>query len=170
MSKTNTKEVITSEERARLDATKLFLIIFACVALVGIIAAIIIGAVAGANKNLNYMKANLSKYVYVSKDLYNSYDVTINLPAVNDRDLEDALIKILPVCKKSWTIGTRSCTFWSRNSPVLTPWKPCWTPSVRPRPWLSLVPMKRCGLTFLPPPRISVISMFSPVCAGTWAF
>ena len=95
MSKTNTKEVITSEERARLDATKLFLIIFACVALVGIIAAIIIGAVAGANKNLNYMKANLSKYVYVSEDLYNSYDVTINLPAVNERDLNDALIKIL---------------------------------------------------------------------------
>lgn len=95
MSKTNTKEVITPEERAKLDATKLFLIIFACVALVGIIAAIIIGAVAGANKNINYMKANLSKYVYVSEDLYNSYDVTIDLPAVNERDLEDALIKIL---------------------------------------------------------------------------
>ena len=101
MSKNNNKEVITSEERARLDATKLFLIVFACVALVSIIAAIIIGAVAGANKNLDYMKINLSKYVSVSKDLYSSYDVTVDLPAVTDRDVEDAILKVLCQNKKT---------------------------------------------------------------------
>ena len=95
----NTKpvsEAVSSEERARLDATKIFLIVFACVALVGIIAAIIVGVVAGTkNKAIDYMKVNLSKYVYVPEELYNSYDVKVNIPAVSERDFNDALIKVL---------------------------------------------------------------------------
>ena len=90
------KEAVSYEERARLDATKIFLIVFACVALVGIIAAIIVGVVSGLkNKSIDYMKVNLSKYVYVSEDLYNSYDVKINIPDVTDRDVEEALLKVL---------------------------------------------------------------------------
>lgn len=90
-------KIISGEELKRLNATKIFLVVFACVALVGIIASIIFAVAAGASKNksIDYMKVNLSKYVYISEDVYGSYDVKVELPAVSDKDLEYALLKVL---------------------------------------------------------------------------
>ena len=85
-----------AETGARLDATRIFLVVFACIALFGIIASIIFAVVEGSSKkSMDYMKANLSKYVYISKDLYDSYDVKVELPEVSDTDLQYALDKVL---------------------------------------------------------------------------
>ncbi len=90
-------EVISAEERKRLDSTKIFLVVFACIALAGIIASIIFTVAIGANndQSIDYMKVNLSKYLYVSEDVYGNYDVTVELPAVSDKDVEYALQKVI---------------------------------------------------------------------------
>lgn len=91
------QENVTADEKKKLDATRIFLIVFAAVALLGILASVIVAIVIGINKNktFDYMKANLSRYVTVSSDVYKNYDVTIDIPEVGDRELNDAIIKVL---------------------------------------------------------------------------
>ena len=91
------KQTTTENEGKKLDATKIFLIVFAAIALIGILTSIVVAIVIGVNKNksIDYMKTNLKKYVTVSADLYNGYEVTINIPAVADKDIENEIIKVL---------------------------------------------------------------------------
>ena len=95
----------TATETKKLDSTRIFLIVFACVALVGILTASIFAIVAAVNKKNNrsfdYMKADLKKYVVVSSDLYNSYEVQIDVPEVSEQDFKDAILKVL--CKNKIT-------------------------------------------------------------------
>ena len=83
----------------KLDSTRIFLIVFACVALVGILTASVFAIVSAVNKNKNryfdYMKENLSKYVSVPSSLYSSYEVEINIPEVSEQNLKDAILKVL---------------------------------------------------------------------------
>lgn len=101
--KNNTKpakqQLKNGEEKKKLDATRIFLIVFASVALVGILASVIVAIALNANKNksIDYMKTNLSKYVTISADVYSSYDVKIEVPEVTEKDLNNAIIKVL--CK-----------------------------------------------------------------------
>lgn len=92
---------IEAEEKKRLDATRIFLIVFAAVALLGIIASIIIALIPTfkKEKNLDYLKDNLSKYVSVPEALYNNYTVDIDLPKVSDKDVEYELLKKLCINK-----------------------------------------------------------------------
>lgn len=89
----------TATETKKLDGTRIFLIVFACVALVGILTATIFAIVAAVNKknskSFDYMKADLKKYVVVSSDLYNSYEVKIDVSAVSEQDFKDAILKVL---------------------------------------------------------------------------
>ena len=98
----------TATETKKLDGTRIFLIVFACVALVGILTASIFAIVAAVNKKNNsafdYMKVDLKKYVEVSSDLYSSYEVKIDVPAVSDQDFKDAILKVL--CKNKITPDT----------------------------------------------------------------
>ncbi len=98
----------TATETKKLDGTRIFLIVFACVALVGILTATVFAIVAAVNKNnsksFDYMKADLQKYVEVSSDLYNSYEVEIDVPAVSEQDFKDAILKVL--CQNKITPDT----------------------------------------------------------------
>jgi len=89
----------TATETKKLDGTRIFLIVFACVALVGILTATIFAIVAAVNKknskSFDYMKVDLKKYVEVSSDLYSSYEVEIDVPAVSEQDFKDAILKVL---------------------------------------------------------------------------
>ena len=95
----------TATENKKLDGTRIFLIVFACVALVGILTATVFAIVAAVNKKNNsafdYMKVDLKKYVVVSSDLYSSYEVEIDVPAVSEQDFKDAILKVL--CKNKIT-------------------------------------------------------------------
>lgn len=68
----------------RLDGTRIFLIVFASLALLGIIAALVVGIVSYANSRMvDYDKDNLGKYIKIDKSLYSSYDVLINLDRIS---------------------------------------------------------------------------------------
>ena len=85
------------EEKKRLDATRIFLIVFAAVALVGILTSLVFALIPTfkKDKSLDYLKSDLSKYVYVPYDLYTGYTVTVDLPTVSDRDVEYEILKLL---------------------------------------------------------------------------
>ena len=85
------------EEKKRLDATRIFLIVFAAVALVGILTSLVFALVPTftKDKSLDYLKGDLSKYVYVPYDLYTGYTVTVDLPTVSDRDVEYEILELL---------------------------------------------------------------------------
>ena len=98
--KGNAKEALTAEEKKRLDATKVFLLVFAIVAFIGITASIVIPIV---NKMKNkkqsaffdYMNEDLSEYLYVPAELYKDYEVTVNIDAVTDFYVENEIVKVL---------------------------------------------------------------------------
>ena len=85
------------EEKKRFDATRIFLIVFAAVALVGILTSLVFALVPTftKDKSLDYLKGDLSKYVYVPYDLYTGYTVTVDLPTVSDRDVEYEILELL---------------------------------------------------------------------------
>ncbi len=73
-----------------IDGTRIFLIIFAVLALAGIIAAIVFGVIAALGKRpLDYEKANLGKYIELDKSNYEAYDVLINLDRLIDDEGKD---------------------------------------------------------------------------------
>lgn len=93
----NQGEVITAEEKKKLDSTKIFLIVFAAVALVGILVSMVFALIPlfKKDKSFDYLKGNISKYVEVPKELYNSFTVNVELPAVNDRDVQYEINSLL---------------------------------------------------------------------------
>ena len=84
-----------AEQRSR--GTELFLIIFAAVALVGIIASVIIAIFAGGSgKRVDYMNDNLGKYVYVSPDDYlNITADALSVEPISELDLEVKILSLL---------------------------------------------------------------------------
>ena len=48
------QENVTADEKKKLDATRIFLIVFAAVALLGILASVIVAIVIGINKNKTF--------------------------------------------------------------------------------------------------------------------
>lgn len=90
-------ETISTEEKKRLDSTRIFLIVFAAVALVGILTSLVFALVPmlKKEKSLDYLKSDLSKYVYVPASLYNGYTVNVDLPPVTDTDVEYTITELL---------------------------------------------------------------------------
>jgi len=96
MAKNNTPAVKPAENKKKIDGTNLFLIIFAAVALVGIITALVLGIVSYAAKRpVDYMNDNLGKFVSLKESDYKSFDVLVNLDPVTDATVENEIIKIL---------------------------------------------------------------------------
>ena len=96
--KKGTAAVVKTEKR--IGSTELFLIIFAAVALVAIVASVIIGVVMNSNKNyrVDFMNDNLSKYVSISKGDYTGISVEVSgIDPVQDFDVENAILQAL--CK-----------------------------------------------------------------------
>ena len=88
------------KEKKQLRGPELFMVIFAAVALVAVIASIIIGVVINSKKNyrVDFMNDNLSKYVSISKDVYT--DITLEITGVDpvrELDVENAILQAL--CK-----------------------------------------------------------------------
>lgn len=90
------------EEKAAMKAkrTKLALIIFAIVALVGVVvsvAAVIIGSYMSKRK-LDYLNGNLGRYVRLDEDDY-AYDVKLAVDKVEDVHVNQAIIELLCASK-----------------------------------------------------------------------
>ena len=82
-------------EKKKLGKKGILAIILSSVALVGIIVGIIVGVAVNKNKEFDYNKAKLSKYVSVPERLYKSYNVTLNIPEITDFDVEEEVVKVL---------------------------------------------------------------------------
>ncbi len=94
------KQELTLEESKRLNATKIFVIVFAIVALLGIIASVVIAIVVNAGKKVkvfDYKNEDLSKYVYISDDVYKNFEVEVESEEAKEFDVLDAIAKLL--CK-----------------------------------------------------------------------
>ena len=96
--KKNTKKEQQNNEAAekkKLGKKGILAIILSSVALVGIIVGIFVGVAVNKNKEFDYNKAKLSKYVSVPERLYKSYNVTLNIPEITDFDVEEEVVKVL---------------------------------------------------------------------------
>lgn len=81
---------VKTPEKKRVDGTKIFLIVFAAVALLGIIAAIVFGIVnANSKKRIDYNTVRLSKYISISADDYKSFSVLLDLDRLVDENGND---------------------------------------------------------------------------------
>ncbi len=88
-SKSNTV-VNPADSKRAIDGTKLFLIIFAVIALIGIITAAVFGVISAFGKRtLDYEKARLSKYISIDPSEYKSFDVLLNLDRLVDDEGND---------------------------------------------------------------------------------
>lgn len=89
---------VIDKEQRRIDGTKIFLVIFAAIALVGIITAIAFGVAGNISKKpLDYynMKLNkLERYIKISPEDYKSFDVIVNLDPVTDLAVENEILKL----------------------------------------------------------------------------
>ena len=53
-------------------------------------------AIAGVfNLEFNYEKRDITKYISVPEELYKSFDVTVNVPEVTDKDVKEEILKLL---------------------------------------------------------------------------
>ena len=81
---------VKKNDTKRVDGTKIFLMVFAIVALLGIVAAIVFGIVnANSKKRIDYTKVNLKKYITISADDYKNFDVLVNLDRLVDENGND---------------------------------------------------------------------------------
>ena len=102
------KELTVEAKRQR--NTKIFIISFGILALIGILTSVFFALNAKfdffnkTDKSINFMKDDLSKYIYVSPDIYASYDVTIDLQKPTELDFNNAVIQTL--CKNKITPDT----------------------------------------------------------------
>ena len=81
---------VKAPEKKRVDGTKIFLIVFAAVALLGIIAAIVFGIINEmSKKRIDYNTANLKKYISISADDYKSFSVLLDLDRLVDENGND---------------------------------------------------------------------------------
>ena len=84
----------SNDEKKRLDRTRIFLIIFAAVALVALVASLVIGIVLSRNDTVDYMKLKLSRYVDVPESVYKGYKVSVSIPEVTDEDVAAEILSI----------------------------------------------------------------------------
>ncbi len=93
----------TSGSAARRSAdnsyrnTRLFILIFAIVALVAVVGTALAVFIVDAfrNERADYLKDNLSKYIYISEDDYKSFDVRLKRDPIDDLAIDEALIQLL---------------------------------------------------------------------------
>ncbi len=77
-------------------ATRIFLIVFAAIALVGIIAGIVAGIISAVNKkNTNYLEDRLDKYINLSSEDYKSFPFTSALDEITDATVENEVLKLI---------------------------------------------------------------------------
>ena len=79
----------------KLDKNRIFLIVFAAIALIGIIIAICIG-LSDDSGVFDYETANISKYITLDEKYYNGYTVTVDVDDVpGEKEVNDAVLKAL---------------------------------------------------------------------------
>ncbi len=80
----------------RINGTRLFLLIFAGLALISVVTAIVLALVNNArNKLVDYVNDDLSKYVSLSYGDYSSFDAHIIADPVTDEAIENKIIQLL---------------------------------------------------------------------------
>ncbi len=93
--------ISVAEERAKIEKdakrTKLFVRIFAIVALAAV--ALTVFAMVGVNiyngLTINYFEDDLSRYIYISREDYSSFDAEVARDEIGDEDVEHQIINML---------------------------------------------------------------------------
>ena len=91
-----------NKEAGRAKVTKILLMVFSALALVGIIVSIILGVVSCNAKKpvaFDYVNDDISKYLTIDKDKYSSFDVVLNLEEVTDADVKNKIFSALNLNK-----------------------------------------------------------------------
>ena len=105
--KKNKKEKLSQKQKQEKEAgrakvTKISLLVFAILALVGIIVSIVLGFISHNAKKpvaFNYMTEDISKYLTIDKDKYTSFDVEVNLEEVTDQGIRNEILTLLNLNK-----------------------------------------------------------------------
>ena len=93
----NTK---TKTEKEGRSGTEKFLIIFAIVALVGILASIVVGIVScTSQRRIDFLEDDLSKYIYIAESDYKNFEAEVKVDPVQDYDISNAILKVLAANK-----------------------------------------------------------------------
>ena len=90
--------VKTEVSAGKKSGTEIFLIVFAAVAVVAVVATIIIGlsSIIFKDKRVNYLSDDLSQYIYISPDDYRNITGAItNVDPVDDLDVEAKILSLL---------------------------------------------------------------------------
>ncbi len=87
--------------------TKTFLMVFACIALVGVLAGVAVGVfmaidAAKYNEFVTY-ESDLSEYVYLDPEIYKSFDVNMLVNIPDGDDVDRAVMKLLYNNRKKYT-------------------------------------------------------------------
>jgi hypothetical protein len=105
MSNNKKKPAVQQEKKVeqtpkkKLDKNRIFLIVFAAIALIGIVVAIVIGLNDENTGAFDYKNTNLSKYVTLDSKYYDGYTVTVDADEPTEISIENAVIKALAANK-----------------------------------------------------------------------
>lgn len=95
------KLVSVAEERARIERdakrTRLFVRIFAIAALVALLLTVlaVVGVWIYNGLTINYFEDDLSRYIYISREDYSDYDAEVAIDRIDERYVENEIIKML---------------------------------------------------------------------------
>lgn len=113
---------VKTPEKKRVDGTKIFLIVFAAIALLGIVAAIVFGVINEmSKKRIDYNTARLTKYIKISEDDYKSFDVLLNLDRLVDENGNDTAALARAIQAKIYNLqySNRTATNGKENDDVV---------------------------------------------------
>lgn len=105
MSNNKKKPAVQQEKKVeqtpkkKLDKNRIFLIVFAAIALIGIVVAIVIGLNDENTGAFDYKNTNLSKYVTLDSKYYDGYTVTVDVDEPTEISINNAVIKALATNK-----------------------------------------------------------------------
>ena len=90
--KINTNEQADGEKKRRFGKKSIITLVVSSVLVLALTGCAIAGVF---NFEFNYEKRDLSKFISVPEELYNSFDVTVNIPEITDFDVEEEVVKLL---------------------------------------------------------------------------
>ena len=93
MKNDNTKKFGTAVTKKKADSRKIATIVIAALTLLTLIAGITVGVI--TTRDVDYLKDDLSKYIYISESDYKSYPVKVSFDDITDSDVEREIMYLL---------------------------------------------------------------------------
>ncbi len=89
--------VSTTDAHKSYNRARMFVLIFAIVAAAAVVTAILVSVIGSVirSERIDYMKDDLSKYIYISPEDYKSYNVLAKVDPVDELAVEDSIMQML---------------------------------------------------------------------------